>query len=138
MQEARHISLTICLIILGLVLSGCGKVKQERDDAVAEASAAKAELAKVKSQLTEAQAALDVANKDKAALDSKVTALTTERDSALKASEQASLNTITMLAKMGDQAKQYDKQIQDLQAKIKELAGKLKSAETIGPVAPNL
>ncbi len=135
MQKTRHISLIICLLILGLVLSGCGKVKQERDDALAEAAAAMTELAKVKTQLAEAQTALEAANKDKAALDSKVADLTAQRDSARKASEQASLNTITMLTKMSDQAKQYGTQIQDLQAKIKELTDKLKSA---GSVVPNL
>ncbi len=163
MQKTRHISLIICLVIMGLVLSGCGKVKQERDDALAEAAAAKTELAKVKTELAEAaqtaletaqttraqleeagakladtQKALDAASKDKAALDNKVADLTAQRDSALKASEQASQNTITMLAKMSDQAKQYDTQIQDLQAKIKELTDKLKSAESVGPVVPNL
>ena len=102
MQKTRHISLIICLIVLGLVLSGCGKVKQERDDALAEAEAARAELAKVKTKLAETQTTLDAANKDKAALDSKVADLAAQRDSALKASEQASLNTITMLTRMGD------------------------------------
>ena len=133
MQKTRHISLIICLIVLGLVLSGCGKVKQERDDALAEAEAARAELAKVKTQLAETQTTLDAANKDKAALDSKVADLAAQRDSALKASEQASLNTITMLTRMGDQEKQYGKQIQDLQAKIKELTDKLNSAASVVP-----
>ncbi len=134
MQKTRHISVIICLIVLGLVLSGCGKVKQERDEALAEAAAAKAELAKVETQLAEAQTALDAANKDKADLDSKVADLTTQRDNAIKASEQASLNTVTMLAKMGEQATQHEKQIHDLQAKIKELTDKLKAA---GSVVPN-
>ena len=131
MQKTRHISLTICLIVLGLMLSGCGKVKQERDDALAEAASARAELAKVKTQLAETQTALDAANKDKAALDSKVADLTTQRDNAVKTSEQASLNTITMLAQMSDQAQQYGTQIQDLQAKIKELTDKLNSAGSV-------
>ena len=135
MQKTRHISLIMCLIVLGLVLSGCGKVKQERDDALAEAPAAKTELANVKGRLAEAQTALDAANKDKAALDSKVAALTAQRDTALKASQQASLDTTTILARIGDQAKQYDTQIQGLQAKIKELTDKLNSA---GSVVPNL
>ena len=138
MQKTRHISLAICLIVLGLVLTGCGKVKQERDDALAEAASARAELAKVKTQLEEANAkladtkkALDAANKDKTALDSKVADLTAQRDSAIKASKQASRNTVTMLASMSDQAKQYDKQVQDLQAKIKELTDKLNSAGSV-------
>ena len=135
MQKTRHISLAICLIVLGLVLTGCGKVKQERDDALAEAEAARAELAKVKTQLADTQKALDAANKDKTALDSKVADLTAQRDSAIKASKQASQNTIRMLASMSDQKHQYDTQIQDLQAKIKELTDKLNSA---GSVVPNL
>ena len=135
MQKARHISLIICLIILGLALSGCGKVEQERDDALAEAAAARAELAKVKTQLEEANAkladtqkALDAAGRNKVALNNKVAALTTQRDNALRASEQASKSTGAILARMSDQVKQYDTQIQDLQAKIKELTDKLNSA----------
>ncbi len=135
MQKTRHISLIICLIVLGLVLSGCGKVEQERDDALAEAEAARAELAKVKTQLEEANAkladtqkALDAAGRNKAALNNKVAALTTQRDNALRASEQASKSTGAILARMNDQVKQYDTQIQDLQAKIKELTDKLNSA----------
>ena len=127
-MQKRHVSLTICLIALGMAISGCSKAKQERDDALAEAEVARAELALVKTQLAEVQTALEAANTDKAALDSKVADLTVQRDNALKTSEQASLNTITMLARMSDQAKQYDTQIQDLQAKIKELTDKLNPA----------
>lgn len=53
MQKTRHTSQIICLVILGVMLSGCGKIEQERDDAVAAAETARTRLAEVKTQLEE-------------------------------------------------------------------------------------
>ena len=59
MQKTRHTSQIICLIILGVMLSGCGKIEQERDDAVAQAAAAKGELGEVKTQLAQVKTQLE-------------------------------------------------------------------------------
>lgn len=155
MQKTRHTSQIICLIILCVMLSGCGKIEQERDDAVAAAEAAKTQLAQVKTQLaetqtqltaaeafktklTETQAALAAAGDENTALQAQVAKLTTEIDKARKTQDQAALSLVTMMAKMQQQAKlnlENEKLIQDLQAKVKELTDKLKPA---GSVVPNL
>ncbi len=153
MQKTRHTSQIICLIILGVMLSGCGKTKQERDDAVAAAETARTQLAEVKTQLTETQtqlavaeafktklaetqAALAEAGDENSALQTQVTKLTAEIDKAQKTQDQAALSLVSALAKMQQEAKlnlENKKLIQDLQAKVKELTDKLKSAGFVGP-----
>lgn len=156
MQKTRHTSQIICLIILGVMLSGCGKIEQERDDAVAAAETAKTQLAQVKTQLaetqtqlaaaeafktklTETQAALATAGNENTALQAQITKLTAEIDKAKKTQDQASLSLVSALAKMQQEAKlnlENEKLIQDLQAKVKELTDKLKATGFVGPNLP--
>ncbi len=162
MQKTRHTSQIICLIILGVMLSGCAKIEQERDDAVAQGAAAKVELGEVKAQLAEAQtqlaaaealkpqlaeattkladtqAALTAAGNKNTAQQAQITKLTAQMYKAKKAQDEGALSLISTLAKLEEESKlnlQNNKLIQDLQAKVKELTDKLGSA---GSVVPNL
>ena len=150
MKTCRTCSLALMLLISTLLLPGCGKIKEERDQAQAEAVAAQAQckelqaqltatkeqlatsqtqLAAVKEQLAAAQgqvvAAQAGSQTEIAELKKSVASLARERDEAVKSVEQSAMNSLNVILQAEQKDKEAKAQIEALNKRVEELMKKL-------------